>query len=201
MMFTGFYDHTTRPTTRAPYPEGCDDVGQWGWELAELEKIVGLLDPQKILEIGTYHGGTLYNWLRLLAPNRGTAYTIDDRPPLGVWQEWVKYFGVTMENYVGNSHAADTLTWATARGPFDFLFIDGDHTYPGVKYDFLQYAPLVRRGGVVAFHDILNPAPGRNQDHIRVSILWQEIQRAGHLTRELVTHPDQGWGGIGVVYL
>jgi predicted O-methyltransferase YrrM len=36
----------------------------------------------------------------------------------------------------------------------DFLFIDGDHTYKGVKEDFEMYSPLVRKGGVIAFHDI-----------------------------------------------
>lgn len=36
----------------------------------------------------------------------------------------------------------------------DFLFIDGDHAYEGVKADFEMYSPLVRKGGLVALHDI-----------------------------------------------
>lgn len=40
----------------------------------------------------------------------------------------------------------------------DFLFIDGDHTYEGVKKDFEMYSPLVRKGGLIAFHDIV-PGP------------------------------------------
>jgi predicted O-methyltransferase YrrM len=35
----------------------------------------------------------------------------------------------------------------------DFLFIDGDHRYPAVLSDWLLYAPLVKSGGIVAFHD------------------------------------------------
>jgi cephalosporin hydroxylase len=35
----------------------------------------------------------------------------------------------------------------------DFLFIDGDHSYQGVLTDWLLYAPLVRSGGIIAFHD------------------------------------------------
>jgi len=31
----------------------------------------------------------------------------------------------------------------------DFLFIDGDHSYEGVKKDFEMYSSLVRKGGVV----------------------------------------------------
>ena len=37
----------------------------------------------------------------------------------------------------------------------DFLFIDGDHTYQAVMTDWLLYSPLVKRGGIIAFHDSL----------------------------------------------
>jgi predicted O-methyltransferase YrrM len=40
----------------------------------------------------------------------------------------------------------------------DFLFIDGDYTYEGVKRD-LMYSPLVREGGIIAFHDICPHPP------------------------------------------
>jgi predicted O-methyltransferase YrrM len=45
----------------------------------------------------------------------------------------------------------------TAQGsvPVDLIFIDGDHSYEGVKQDFEIYAPLVRSDGLIAFHDIL----------------------------------------------
>ena len=36
----------------------------------------------------------------------------------------------------------------------DFLFIDGDHSYEGVKTDFELYSPLVKKGGIISFHDI-----------------------------------------------
>ncbi len=35
--------------------------------------------------------------------------------------------------------------------PVDFLFIDGDHLYDGVKIDFELYKKLVRPGGLIAF--------------------------------------------------
>jgi hypothetical protein len=37
--------------------------------------------------------------------------------------------------------------------PLDVLFIDGDHTYEGVKADFLRHEPNVKKGGVILFHD------------------------------------------------
>lgn len=37
--------------------------------------------------------------------------------------------------------------------PFDFIFIDGDHTYDAVKRDFEDWYPLIMQGGYIAFHD------------------------------------------------
>ena len=36
----------------------------------------------------------------------------------------------------------------------DFLFIDGDHSYEGCKKDVALYMPLLKSGGIIAFHDI-----------------------------------------------
>ncbi|MFC1631539.1 class I SAM-dependent methyltransferase [Candidatus Omnitrophota bacterium] len=35
----------------------------------------------------------------------------------------------------------------------DFLFIDGDHDYEGVKRDIQDWLPLVKDKGIVCFHD------------------------------------------------
>ena len=43
----------------------------------------------------------------------------------------------------------------------DFLFIDGDHSYDGVKRDFELWSSLVKIGGVIALHDIV---PGQIQE-------------------------------------
>ena len=36
---------------------------------------------------------------------------------------------------------------------YDFIYIDGLHTYDGVKNDILDYLPLVKEGGVIGGHD------------------------------------------------
>lgn len=36
---------------------------------------------------------------------------------------------------------------------YDVIVIDGDHTYDGVKADFVIYAPMLRQGGIVIFDD------------------------------------------------
>lgn len=45
---------------------------------------------------------------------------------------------------------------------FDLVFIDGDHSYQGVKRD-IAYASMVKTGGIIMFHDCFDwpPAPPR----------------------------------------
>jgi predicted O-methyltransferase YrrM len=40
--------------------------------------------------------------------------------------------------------------------PVDFLFIDGDHSYEGIKEDWLAWSDCVKPDGIVALHDSLN---------------------------------------------
>lgn len=81
----------------------------------------------------------------------------------------------------------------------DFLMIDGDHSYEGVKQDFETYSPLVASDGLIAFHDIL---PALHRPACEVHLFWRQIkdsyrhlefvEREGHPVWRL-------WGGIGVL--
>ena len=42
---------------------------------------------------------------------------------------------------------------------FDFVYIDGLHTYTGVKTDIINYLPKVKKGGVIGGHDYTNLIP------------------------------------------
>lgn len=44
--------------------------------------------------------------------------------------------------------------------PIGLLWIDGDHSEEGVRRDFEAWARYLRPGGLVAFHDALDPAGG-----------------------------------------
>lgn len=49
---------------------------------------------------------------------------------------------------------------ASWKKPIDLLFIDGDHSYEGVKSDYEAWSPFVKVGGVIAFHDYMKRWPG-----------------------------------------
>lgn len=57
---------------------------------------------------------------------------------------------------MGDSKSPETLNklMKKLRGrPISLLFIDGDHSYQGVKSDYEMYSPLVRN--IIAFHDVV----------------------------------------------
>ena len=83
----------------------------------------------------------------------------------------------------------------------DFLFIDGDHTYEGVKQDFQMYSPLVRKGGVVAFHDVVEHDLAHDPTGTcKVDVFWREIKQ-NYRNKEILVEENQKCAGIGVLYL
>ena len=53
----------------------------------------------------------------------------------------------------GKSSEVSTIGISTAMPLHDVLIIDGDHSYEGVKADFINYLPSVKVGGYIIFDD------------------------------------------------
>lgn len=70
---------------------------------------------------------------------------------------------------LGDSKNPDVI--AQAKGEYDLVFIDGDHSYEGVSADYKNYAPM---GKIVVLHDI-NQEP--KSKAYGVTKLWQKIKR------------------------
>ena len=79
----------------------------------------------------------------------------------------------------------------------DLLFIDGDHSYQGVKKDFKMSSPLVKLGALICLHDII---PGEYNKVGGVPEFWKEI-RENYETREIVEDRHQEGYGIGIVFM
>lgn len=179
-------------------------------ELLRLVEHVAELQPVVVVEIGTMKGGTLRAWCECAADD---ALIVSIDLPNGDWgggytnadaarfRTFIRS-GQRMELIAGDSHdpeIAARLADVLDGRQVDFLFIDGDHTYPGVKADFEDYAPLVRPGGSVAFHDVMEhpQVPGCD-----VSVLWAEIRDRFEHREFCVPGDERGygpWGGIGVL--
>ena len=182
-------------------------------ELSGLIGLVSELHPLRVLEIGTRHGQTLMCWCRLAHPY-ATIVSVDlpDGPYGGGYPpDAGQVFGAYVQGQQdltlipADSHAPRTLQLVEGKFPasnIDFLFIDGDHSYDGVMNDYEMYGPLVRKGGLIAFHDIADHAPEMSC-HVREA--WLDIVSAGDFTEKwefLDPTPDSNgndWGGLGAL--
>lgn len=177
-------------------------------ELTALGEILAALRPKCALEMGTAQGGTLLFLTKLASPN-ATILSID--LPSGKFgggytrrRGWFYMRFAHRRQRVhllrGDSHANEILGHVKGvlpGGALDYVFIDGDHSYEGVRQDFETYAPLVRRGGVIAFHDI---AEGPPQSVGGVPRFWREVKSRYRHT-ELIWDRNQVGYGIGVLYI
>jgi len=181
--------------------------GQVRSELTQFLSIARAINPKIIVEIGTATGGTLFTFSRILHPT-GTLISID--LPYGkfgggyhVWKvPFYKSFVSNKQQIFllrADSHAPSTFAKFQKllnNLPIDMLFIDGDHSYEGVKKDFEMYSPLVRKGGIIAFHDI---ADHDRYDGCDVDLYWEKI-KVKYKNQEIIGKDNVGWGGIGIIY-
>jgi cephalosporin hydroxylase len=174
-------------------------------ELQQMIERVQRLQPRVIVEIGTHRGGTLFSFIRsnpqaelvvsidLPGGKFGGGYT---EPKIKLFQQFVVDRPQTQLACLRvDSHQSSTLAalqQLLAGRPIDALFIDGDHHYDGVRQDFLMYGPLVRPGGLIAFHDI-------RTNHLNHDVLrfWSDIRDRYQV--EEICFEERPVFGIGII--
>jgi cephalosporin hydroxylase len=177
-------------------------------EIMTLGNIVQEHAPRHSLEIGTNYGGTLL-LLCNLSPADATIISVDlpsgkfgggyPRRKIPLFRKFTKP-GQELHLIRADSHRHETkerVLHILDGEKLDYLFLDGDHTYEGVRQDFAMYAPLVRSGGLIALHDVAIHDPSLE---CQVDRFWSEV-RDRYRHQEIVENPDQGWAGIGVLFV
>jgi cephalosporin hydroxylase len=178
---------------------------QVGSEFKALLQLLHERRPQNILEIGTANGGTLYLFTKAAAAD-ATLVSVD----LKIKNEKLfSSFNRKQQKVIlveGDSTASEVKRKVREifGNGLDFLFIDGDHSYEGVKADFQNYFPHVKPGGIVAFHDIVESYDTRFGLLTEgwaggVPQFWNEIKKA-YDHREFVENWQQDGFGIGVLF-
>lgn len=173
-------------------------------EIYQAAEFYKNLKAKNFMEIGTDQGGTFAIWSKLSAED-GIRISVDlPHGPYGVSSydvtkrdEYLKSLGSNVHTIHGSSHEIhikEQVKNLLGETLLDFLFIDGDHTYEGVKQDYEMYKEFVKPGGWIGFHDIKNTEFHRNTN-CRVDTLWEEIGENGVAFLD----PDSQYGGIGFV--
>jgi predicted O-methyltransferase YrrM len=174
-------------------------------EINELALEVRGRNPRTMLEIGSLEGYTLSRWcesltpgativsIDLLVPDSDARFPVQLSGHRGAWGVTASKCGHAFCMLSGNSRDSRLASLAAANAPFQFIFVDGDHSYEGVRSDWLTYFPMLADRAIIAFHDI-----GVNEPHSGVNRLWNEI-KADFRYREIL-HCPFGTKGIGIIY-
>ncbi|MGC8734886.1 MAG: class I SAM-dependent methyltransferase [bacterium] len=131
--------------------------------------------PKRILEIGTFKGETLFCFTKL-ADSDAVIISIDLLFGKSLGTDMSKtisnpksdiYIIKVFEHFVSDNQKLNLLRQSSYRedtvqkvkeilgnDKLDFIFIDADHSYDGVKKDFELYSQFISEGGIIAFHDI-----------------------------------------------
>ncbi|MDE1865673.1 MAG: class I SAM-dependent methyltransferase [Candidatus Micrarchaeota archaeon] len=171
-------------------------------EIIEFCELLKAKRVASLLEIGTDRGGTLFLLSRIAGP---TATIVSVNLPYSSLNAWCMRYrnrlyrrfalkGQRIHLLTADSHKSgtvDEVKTALHGQKLDFLFIDGDHSYEGVRRDFEMYSPLVGKGGIIGLHDITN--------NDTVGRYWQELKK-GYKHKE-IEHTKGPGLGIGLVYM
>ena len=180
---------------------------------SELTAFIDFIRPlalRTVVEIGTKKGGTLLVWMLLAShdakiisidlpfgPFGGGDFTNELNAVLAFRRPAQQVMFIRADSH--QPQTKDELVRILQGRAIDLMFIDGDHSYAGVKCDYEMYSPLVAPGGIVVFHDVL-PHPGF--PGVGVNRFWKELTEGRQFRTFLDPEHNIGygmWGGIGVV--
>jgi predicted O-methyltransferase YrrM len=181
-------------------------------EFIRLLEVYKELSPRRsVLEIGSLMGETLKYWMENGDPGM-QIISVDmlvspldsryERQKYGhdvLWHQWALDDDANLIVINANSTHAGTVARVSSLlvNDLDFLFIDGGHDYQTVLSDYLNYGPLVRPGGVIAFHDIARNHPGSE-----VRKVWDKIiSTTTYEHTQFILDPDEKEFGIGVLWV
>lgn len=125
-----------------------------------------LKDGDVYVEVGVQHGRSTYVAACMLPDGvKMTSVDIFDPPGTPGYMSrkefWDEYGLSERVNYINKPSNEAAAEWDGT--PIDMMFIDADHSYEGVKLDVDSWAPYVKSGGYLYFHDADETSPGVEQ--------------------------------------
>jgi len=134
---------------RLPRDAVCAEVGTWRGDHAQVilrttrPKLLYLIDPWEHREEGAYEGA-LYGGLAAGQSAMDATYT----SVLARFAERIEARQVLVKR-----QRSDEAARAFGDDELDWVYIDGDHRYEGVKADLENFARVVKPGGFIAGDD------------------------------------------------
>ena len=137
-------------------------------EASHLFSVAKSIPNGRLLEVGRFGGGSTVLLATAVNGAEGCLFSIDISD---IEDKVIKEF---LERYELTSKVdlvvADSRTYKVKPESLDFIFIDGDHSYEGVKADFYNFRDALKVGGHMLFHDYYPwPGVGRFLDEMKES--------------------------------
>lgn len=158
-----------------------------------LHGLVHTLKPTICVEIGSARGlSACYIGLALKQLGNGKLYAIDPHTKTS-WNDYesIDTYKIMkknlhtfrVENYVEIIREYSEKAAEICNQPIDMIFIDGDHSYDGVRRDWELFVPRVREFGIVVFHDTLwdlEPDSRWKREDMGVPRFVEELRKQGY---------------------
>jgi predicted O-methyltransferase YrrM len=132
-----------------------------------------------VVEIGFGGANSAVAFLLALKETGGTLTSIDAAEPFDWAAARIDALEARTQWRFVHATSDDAAARMQSLPPIDILLIDGCHSYDQCRRDYMNYAPLVRVGGYVLFHDS------------------STIKGVIQFTQELL---DRGFGGVNLGY-
>jgi len=188
-------------------------------EFEEFRTLMRKEGVKRYLEIGSKNGGSLWRMAQKLdkgsrlvsvdLPHGDTSFKVT-LPNLQQCVDRLNREGYDAHLIVGDSTDPEVVEKVRALGPFDVVFIDGNHTLPFITKDWENYGPMAR---MVAFHDIgyYRDVTDSKKLPIDAPAFWKElkvkVEAEGKRTREFRYEKERRNGtnrecdnGIGLLW-
>lgn len=177
-------------------------------EILRLYRRVIDMRPRRVVEIGTARGGTLYLWAQAAAADaRIVSVDLPGGPFGGGYRPCREPFyhafvaagqALTLIRDDAHNPPVRDRVAGLLGGGADFLFIDADHSLPGIRRNLALYGPLVRPGGLIALHDVLrNP----RWPEIEIWQLWARIRELDNAGEFVDSASSDRPLGIGLIQI
>lgn len=177
-----------------PYEACAEWKSGLGTGVYVLYALVRTLVPDVVVEIGSARGKSTCALALACRHNRhGKVYAIDPHTVNG-WSDWgtegdteqflrnrLRDYG--LEDWCEVIRATSAVAAKHWSKPIDLLFIDGDHSFDGVRHDFEAFRPYLTNHALVLFHDTTwehhreHPA---YREGIGVPRYMHELKQAGY---------------------
>jgi predicted O-methyltransferase YrrM len=195
-----------------PWPQ---DLRGWNGDRRTFKELIDEIDPKIIIEIGSWKGQSTVTMAKACKPDV-KIYCIDtwlgshefrtnkklyggefDLMELhGYPQVYYQFLSNIVHNGVLDKIEVVPATSENAAPHMpiaDLIYVDGQHTYKGVKEDLENFWPKLREGGIMFGDDYVEPTEKRVEDNFQAGVKKAVNEFAGMNNLKVEVRENNFW--------